>query len=68
MGVVDTFGLCVVAHMMLHGEEMSIAKVPGTGDLRSLRRSFQEYMCSNYQLVVKLNQLLAKQKASLCSS
>ncbi|XP_037484784.1 mitotic checkpoint serine/threonine-protein kinase BUB1-like [Triticum dicoccoides] len=103
---VDTFGLCVVAHMMLHGEEMSIAKVPGTGgnymyqpklsfkrywnvalwkqlfttllnpgsngnhvgDLRSLRRSFQDYMCSNYQLVVKLNQLLAKQKASLCSS
>ena len=38
------------------------------GDLRSLRRSFQDYMCSNYQLVVKLNQLLAKQKASLCSS
>ncbi|KAI5013089.1 hypothetical protein ZWY2020_028043 [Hordeum vulgare] len=103
---VDTFGLCVVAHMMLHGKEMSISKVPGTGgsymyqpklafkrywnvalwkqlfttllnrgsdgnhvgNLRSLRRSFQDYMCSNHQLVVNLNKLLAKQKSSLCSS
>ncbi|KAK1680275.1 hypothetical protein QYE76_041123 [Lolium multiflorum] len=103
---VDTFGLCVIAHMMLHGVALSIEKVkradgsymyqpksplkrywnvelwknlfatllntPSSGSdvavLRSLRRSFQEYMCSNWQLVAKLNQLLAKQKASLCSS
>lgn len=36
--------------------------------LQSLRASFREHMCSNRQLVGKLNQLLAKQKASLCSS
>jgi len=36
--------------------------------LQSLRASFREYMCSNRQLVGKLNQMLAKQKASLCSS
>jgi checkpoint serine/threonine-protein kinase len=36
--------------------------------LRGLRASFREHMCSNRQLVGKLNQQLAKQKASLCSS
>ena len=36
--------------------------------LQSLRASFRVYMCSNRQLVGKLNQMLAKQKASLCSS
>ncbi|CAM0905999.1 unnamed protein product [Alopecurus aequalis] len=102
----DTYGLCVVAHMMLHGVAMSIEKVAradgshmyqpksplkrywnvqlwkdlfttllnpssngsDVADLRSLRRAFQDHMCSNWQLVAKLNQLLAKQKASLCSS
>ncbi|CAD6217944.1 unnamed protein product [Miscanthus lutarioriparius] len=113
---VDTYGLCVVAHMMLHGTCMSVEKscVPGVGAkqlskqlvrrpnvvgyldrrywnvdlwqklfttllnppsndsdvaaLQSLRASFRVYMCSNRQLVGKLNQMLAKQKASLCSS
>uniref|UniRef100_A0A0V0GT23 Putative ovule protein n=1 Tax=Solanum chacoense TaxID=4108 RepID=A0A0V0GT23_SOLCH len=36
--------------------------------LKSLRESFQDYMCSNPQLIKKLRQLLAKQKTSLCSS
>ncbi|KQK16072.1 mitotic checkpoint serine/threonine-protein kinase BUB1 [Brachypodium distachyon] len=102
----DTFGLCVIAHMMLHGTGMSVEKVPKAGEsylyqpkspfkrywnvdlwknlfstllnlpstesdvdvLRDLRRSFQDYMCSSWQLVAKLNQQLAKQKTSLCSS
>jgi checkpoint serine/threonine-protein kinase len=36
--------------------------------LRSLRASFREYLCGNRQLIGKLNQQLAKQKAALCSS
>ncbi|XP_016472484.2 mitotic checkpoint serine/threonine-protein kinase BUB1-like [Nicotiana tabacum] len=36
--------------------------------LKSLRESFQDYLCSNPQLIKKLRQLLIKQKASLCSS
>uniref|UniRef100_M1D6A6 ATP binding / protein kinase/ protein serine/threonine kinase n=2 Tax=Solanum tuberosum TaxID=4113 RepID=M1D6A6_SOLTU len=36
--------------------------------LKSLRESFQNYMCSNPQLIKKLRQFLAKQKTSLCSS
>ncbi|GJN13114.1 hypothetical protein PR202_ga31449 [Eleusine coracana subsp. coracana] len=28
---VDTYGLCVIAHMMLHGTGMSIEKAPGSG-------------------------------------
>ncbi|KAF8669531.1 hypothetical protein HU200_051335 [Digitaria exilis] len=36
--------------------------------LRELGASFREHMCSNRQIVGKLNQMLAKQKASLCSS
>ncbi|WVZ66035.1 hypothetical protein U9M48_015312 [Paspalum notatum var. saurae] len=103
---VDTYGLCVIVHMMLHGVAMSVEKVPkaGGGDeyrpklplkrywnvelwrklfstllnapsngsdvavLRSLRSCFREHMCSDRQLVGKLSQQLAKQKASLCSS
>ncbi|XP_066400069.1 mitotic checkpoint serine/threonine-protein kinase BUB1-like isoform X2 [Miscanthus floridulus] len=103
---VDTYSLCVVVHMMLHGACMSVEKVPRIGGgyeyrpklpfkrywnvdlwqklfstllnppsndsdvaaLQSLLASFRECMCSNRQLVGKLNQMLAKQKASLCSS
>ncbi|KAJ1291037.1 hypothetical protein BS78_02G288800 [Paspalum vaginatum] len=103
---VDTYGLCVIVHMMLHGAAMSVEKVPKAGGgeeyqpklplkrywnvelwrklfstllnapsngsdvaaLRSLRACFRERMRSNRQLVGKLNQQLAKQKASLCSS
>ncbi|XP_062189776.1 mitotic checkpoint serine/threonine-protein kinase BUB1-like isoform X2 [Phragmites australis] len=102
----DTYGLCAIAHMMLHGTPMSVEKAPRAGGgyeyqpklpfkrywnvelwkdlfstllnapsngsdvaaLRSLRASFREYMCSNRQHIGKLNQQLAKQKASLCSS
>ncbi|KAI9178055.1 hypothetical protein LWI28_022183 [Acer negundo] len=35
--------------------------------LRNLRESFQDYMCSNPQLLKKLIELLAKQRASLYS-
>uniref|UniRef100_A0A0D9WZA7 Protein kinase domain-containing protein n=1 Tax=Leersia perrieri TaxID=77586 RepID=A0A0D9WZA7_9ORYZ len=100
----DTYGLCVIAHMMLHGTQMSVEKSPRPGGgylyqpkspfkrywnvelwknlfstllnatsngsdaavLRSLRMSFQEHLCSNRQLVGKLNQQLAKQKTTLC--
>ncbi|PUZ72190.1 hypothetical protein GQ55_2G373600 [Panicum hallii var. hallii] len=103
---VDTYGLCVIAHMMLHGAAMSVEKVPRAGGgyeyqpklpfrrywnvelwrklfstllnapsngsdvaaLRGLRASFREHMCGSRQLVGKLSQMLAKQKASLCSS
>lgn len=36
--------------------------------LQNLRESFQDYMCSNPQLIRKLKELLAKQRASLCSN
>jgi len=36
--------------------------------LRGLRASFREHMCGSRQLVGKLSQMLAKQKASLCSA
>lgn len=36
--------------------------------LQNLRESFQDYMCSNPQMVRKLKELLAKQRASLCSN
>nr|CAD1819134.1 unnamed protein product [Ananas comosus var. bracteatus] len=103
---VDTYGLCVIAHMMLHGTYMSIEKktnadgsylyqpksslkrywnvdlwknlfstllnIPSNESdvplLRSLRESFEEYICSNPQLISKLKHLLIKQKASLCSA
>ncbi|XP_078180588.1 protein kinase and Mad3-BUB1-I domain-containing protein [Carex rostrata] len=104
---VDTYGLCVIVHMMLHGVYMNIEKkvnVDGSYHfqpksslrrywrvelwknlfqtllnlhsneasdvltLKSLRESFEEYLCGNRQLVAKLIQLLAKQRASLCSA
>ncbi|KAJ3670479.1 hypothetical protein LUZ60_010803 [Juncus effusus] len=104
---VDTYGLCVIVHMMLFGTYMSIEKKINSdgnyiyqpksplkrywngelwknlfttllnnksceGDdvavLKSLRESFERYLFSNIQLVSKLNQSLAKQKASLCSA
>nr|XP_027127429.1 mitotic checkpoint serine/threonine-protein kinase BUB1-like isoform X1 [Coffea arabica] len=103
---VDTYGLCVIVHMMLHKTYMEIEKRPSpdggyvyqpkthlkrymqvelwknlfmkllntspTEDhkslLRNLRHSFQDYMCSNPQLIKKLKQLLVKQKNSLCSA
>ncbi|RVX09304.1 Mitotic checkpoint serine/threonine-protein kinase BUB1 [Vitis vinifera] len=34
--------------------------------LQNLRESFQDYMCSNPQLIKKLKHLLVKQRASLC--
>lgn len=36
--------------------------------LRSLKESFQNYMCSDQKLVKKLKQLLVKQRTSLCST
>ena len=36
--------------------------------LQSIRESFQDYMCSNPQLIRKLKELLAKQRASLCTA
>ncbi|XP_073108346.1 mitotic checkpoint serine/threonine-protein kinase BUB1 [Elaeis guineensis] len=103
---VDTYGLCVIVHMMLHGSYMSIEKkvkpdgshhyqpkspfkrywnvdlwknlfsallnVQSNGSdvplLQSLRRSFEEYIGRNQQLINKLKHLLVKQKASLCSA
>ncbi|KAJ1389779.1 Serine/threonine-protein kinase, active site [Sesbania bispinosa] len=46
-------------------------KYPGDDDrrlLQDLRKSFQGYMGSNPQLIKKLKELLAKQRASLCSA
>ncbi|KAK0590744.1 hypothetical protein LWI29_031169 [Acer saccharum] len=103
---VDTYGLCVIVHMMLHGGpylEVEKKTSPDGGFiyqpkssfkrywnvdlwknlfskllnigldsdkevLRNLRESFQDYMCSNPQLLKKLIELLAKQRASLCSA
>ncbi|XP_073005695.1 mitotic checkpoint serine/threonine-protein kinase BUB1 isoform X2 [Typha latifolia] len=103
---VDTYGLCVIVHMMLHGTYMSIEKKVNTDGsyqyqpklpfkrywnvdlwknlfstllnapskesdvplLQSLRKSFEEYLCSNPQLINKLKHLIVKQKASLCSA
>ncbi|XP_008229738.1 PREDICTED: mitotic checkpoint serine/threonine-protein kinase BUB1 [Prunus mume] len=102
---VDTYGLCVVVHMMLHNSYMEIEKKlspeggyiyqpksslkrywngelwrnlfkkllnssPGGNDkklLQDLRESFQDYMCSDPQLIKKLSELLVKQRASLCA-
>lgn len=46
---------------------------PGTGSddknlLQNLRETFQDYICSNPQLIKKLKELLVKQRASLCSA
>ncbi|PKA46696.1 checkpoint serine/threonine-protein kinase [Apostasia shenzhenica] len=103
---IDTYGLCVIVHMMLHGSYMNLekkAKPEGgyfyqpkkplkrywnadlwtalfsnllnncsNGNdvdvLQGLRKLFEDYMCSNQQLVSKLKQLLARQKASLLST
>ncbi|KAF3330099.1 mitotic checkpoint serine/threonine-protein kinase BUB1 [Carex littledalei] len=104
---VDTYGLCVIVHMMLHGSYMNIEKkvnvdgsyhfqpkstlrrywrvelwknlfqtllnfhsnkVSDVPVLKSLRGAFEEYLCGNRQLVTRLIQLLAKQRASLCSA
>ncbi|XP_062020062.1 mitotic checkpoint serine/threonine-protein kinase BUB1 [Rosa rugosa] len=103
---VDTYGLCVVVHMMLHNSYMEIDKKPspdggyvylpkasfkrywnvelwknffvkllnsnpGCNDkklLQNLRKSFQEYMCSDPHLIKKLSDLLAKQRKSMCSA
>ncbi|ONK74931.1 uncharacterized protein A4U43_C03F11580 [Asparagus officinalis] len=103
---VDTYGLCVNVHMMLHGQYMSIEKkITADGSyiyqpklpfkrywktdlwknlfstllnvqtnqsdvqlLRNLRKSFEDYLYNNRQLMQNLKKLLMKQKASLCSS
>ncbi|CAN7096144.1 unnamed protein product [Brassica rapa subsp. narinosa] len=103
---VDTYGLCVIVHMMLHNTYMEIDKkqsldgghvnMPRTSfkrywnvdlwkelftkllnsetceddteTLRSLRKSMEAYICSDPKLMDKLNELLAKQRVSLCSS
>ncbi|CAH2051134.1 unnamed protein product [Thlaspi arvense] len=39
-----------------------------TETLRNLRKSMEEYVCSDPKLMNKLNELLAKQRVSLCSS
>lgn len=102
---VDTYGLCVIVHMMLHGSYMSIEKKTAPGGsplyqpksalkrywnidlwsslftkllnmscddnsvmvLRSLRKSFEDYMSGNPQLLKKLKTSLVKQRASLCA-
>ncbi|XP_078428705.1 protein kinase and Mad3-BUB1-I domain-containing protein isoform X2 [Wolffia australiana] len=103
---VDTYGLCVIVHMMLHGSYMSIMKKAspdGTVSykpklplkrywnvalwenlfstllnrrsnesdvavLKSLRESFEDFLLESPQHVKKLKELLAKQRASLCSA
>ncbi|GMY10146.1 mitotic checkpoint serine/threonine-protein kinase BUB1 [Fagus crenata] len=112
---VDTYGLCVIVHLMLHNSYMEVEKKassdgdciylpkssfkryclisagprywnvelwknlfakllnlsPGSDHkklLQNLRESFQDYMCSNPQLLRKLKELLVKQRASLCSA
>ncbi|KAF5732564.1 ATP binding protein kinases protein serine/threonine kinases isoform 1 [Tripterygium wilfordii] len=103
---VDTYGLCVVVHMMLHNSYMEVEKKasfdggyiylprssfkrywnvdlwkdlftkllnvsPGSDNkilLRDLRNSFQDYIYSTPQLLKKLKELLAKQRASLCTA
>ncbi|KAL8151099.1 hypothetical protein V2J09_020907 [Rumex salicifolius] len=103
---VDTYGLCVIVHMMLHSTYMTVEKKTASdgsivympklpfkrywnvnlwerlfksllnvnpGDdqktiLADLRKSFQDYMCSNPPLIKKLKQQLLKLRSSLCSS
>ncbi|KAK2651157.1 hypothetical protein Ddye_018668 [Dipteronia dyeriana] len=103
---VDTYGLCVIVHMMLHGGRslevekkaspdggffyqprssfkrywnvelwknlfsklLNIGPASDKEVLKNLRGSFQDYMCSNPQLLKKLLELLAKQRSSLCSA
>ncbi|KAL8188767.1 hypothetical protein R6Q57_029787 [Mikania cordata] len=102
---VDTYGLCVIVHLMLHNTYMEIDKKPSHGGysyqpkspfkryhkvdlwkklftdllnnfndeehlkiLGSLRKSFQDYMCSNPHLIKQLKHSLTKQRISMCSS
>ncbi|CAN8270970.1 unnamed protein product [Cochlearia groenlandica] len=103
---VDTYGLCVIVHMMLNNTYMEIGKkqsmdgahinLPRTSfkrywnvglwkelftkllnresceddteTLRELRKSMEAYLCSDPKLIEKLNELLAKQRVSFCSS
>lgn len=39
-----------------------------TETLRNLRKAMEAYICSDPKLMDKLNELLAKQRVSLCSS
>ncbi|XP_020591997.1 mitotic checkpoint serine/threonine-protein kinase BUB1 [Phalaenopsis equestris] len=101
---VDTYGLCVIVHMMLHGSYMTLEKKANPDGsfhyqpkkpfkrywktelwsnlfstllnnrsnesdvelLQCLRKSFEDSMCSNQQLISQLKHLLARQKSSLC--
>ncbi|KAI7740421.1 hypothetical protein M8C21_012485, partial [Ambrosia artemisiifolia] len=102
---VDTYGLCVIVHLMLHNTYMEIDKTPSLGGylyqpkspfkryqkvdlwkklftdllnndddgehlkiLGNLRKSFEDYMCSNPHLIKQLKQSLTKQRISMCSS
>lgn len=104
---VDTYGLCAIVHMMLHGSYMAIEKVSSSDGshryqptksplkryynvdlwvhlftrllntnpndnhiemLQSLRKSFEDYLSSDRQLIKKLTELLLKQRASLCAA
>ncbi|RAL45311.1 hypothetical protein DM860_014721 [Cuscuta australis] len=100
---VDTYGLCVIVHMMLFGSYMEIEKRTTRGGtyiyqpkshfkrywntklweslftkclnsepnkdqvavLKDLRHAFQDYICTDPQLLRKLRQSLQKQKTSL---
>ncbi|KAH0454771.1 hypothetical protein IEQ34_016695 [Dendrobium chrysotoxum] len=100
---VDTYGLCVIVHMMLHGSYMTLektAKPDGSYHyqpkkpfkrywkvelwsnlfssllnnrsnesdvmlLQSLRKSFEDHICNNQQMINQLKHLLARQKSSL---
>ncbi|CAN1851294.1 Mitotic checkpoint serine/threonine-protein kinase BUB1 [Linum perenne] len=101
----DSYNLCVVVHLMLHGSYMETERkhTSDSGNiimprlsvkrywncklweklfkqllnnaphddrtlLHDLREEFQEYLCSDPQLLRKLKELLTKQRHSLCSS
>ncbi|XP_045820362.1 mitotic checkpoint serine/threonine-protein kinase BUB1 isoform X4 [Trifolium pratense] len=79
---VDAYGLCGVVHTMLHNCYMEIVKKESSDGgsvylpklpfkrklLQELKKSFQDYMVSDPQCIKKLKELLAKQRASLCSA
>ncbi|WOH05637.1 hypothetical protein DCAR_0625057 [Daucus carota subsp. sativus] len=103
---VDTYGLCVIVHMMLHNSYMETEKKMSSSgsyinlpkapfkrywqidlwknlfsellnispdhdhieSLRSIRKSFQDYMCSKPQRIKDLKQSLVKQRQSMCSA
>uniref|UniRef100_A0A161ZU09 Protein kinase domain-containing protein n=1 Tax=Daucus carota subsp. sativus TaxID=79200 RepID=A0A161ZU09_DAUCS len=104
--LVDTYGLCVIVHMMLHNSYMETEKKMSSSgsyinlpkapfkrywqidlwknlfsellnispdhdhieSLRSIRKSFQDYMCSKPQRIKDLKQSLVKQRQSMCSA